>query len=119
LDSINIGSGGQIQLDPATDDVVISAFSILGGTVDDRFPDGSGENGLPLYGNEISRFNNARIQSLLDPTAPNSGLVLIEIYYDYDMILGLPWITAFVQNPIRLYAYSIMPNPNVEPTPTP
>jgi hypothetical protein len=119
LDSINIGSGGQIQLDPGTDDVVISAFSILGGTVDDRFPAGSGENGLPLYGNDISRFNNARIQSLLDPTAPNSGLVLIEIFYDYDMILGLPWITAFVQDPIRLYAYSIMPNPNVEPTPTP
>jgi Flp pilus assembly protein TadG len=125
LDSINIGSGGQITLDPARDDVVISAFSILtnpiAGTVvvDDRFPAGSGENGLPLYGNKVSQFDNARIQALLDPNAPNSGLVLIEIFYNYDMILGLPWITAFVPDPIPLYAYSIMPNPNVEPTPTP
>jgi hypothetical protein len=46
-------------------------------------------------------------------------LVLIEIFYDYNMVLGLPWITAFVPDPIGLYAYSIMPNPNVEPTPTP
>lgn len=125
LDSINIGSGGQIQLDPSNDDVVISAFSILtnplAGTavVDDRFPNGSGENGLPLYGNEVSRFSNAEIEALLDSNAPNSGLVLIEIYYDYNMILALPWITAFVPDPIGLYAYSIMPNPNVEPTPTP
>jgi hypothetical protein len=45
--------------------------------------------------------------------------VLVEIYFDYDQVLGLPWITAFVPNPVHLHAYTIMPNANVEPTPTP
>jgi hypothetical protein len=114
LDSINIGSGGQISLDSATDDVVISAFSVYGGSVIRRWPNGL-EDGLPLYNRHVSKFLSADVQALLDPTAPNTGIVLVEIWYDYDMILGLPWITAFVPNPISLYAYSIMPNPNVEP----
>jgi hypothetical protein len=55
----------------------------------------------------------------LDSVAPTSGLVMVEIFYDYHMVLALPWITAFVPNPIPLHAYTIMPNANVEPTPTP
>jgi len=119
LDSINIGSGGQITLDSTTDDVVISCFSVLNGTVNRRFPAGSGENGLSLYGNHISDFTSAEINTMLDPAAPNAGLVMVEIYYDYNQILALPWITAFVPDPVTLHAYSIMPNANVEPTPTP
>lgn len=120
LDSIDIGSGGQISLDPATDDVVISAFSVRSpGVVSARFPGASGENGLALYNRHISDFTSAEVQALLDPTAPNTGVVLVEIWYDYHMILGLPWITAFVPNPVTLYAYSMMPNASVEPTPTP
>jgi len=119
LDSINIGSGGQITLDPTSDDVIISAFSVLNGTVNQRYPAGSGENGLPLYGNHVSEYSTATINSLLDPAAPNAGLVLVEIFYDYNQILALPWITMFVPDPVTLHAYSIMPNANVEPTPTP
>lgn len=119
LDSINIGSGGQITLDPTTDDVVISAFSVMNGMVDRRFPAGSGENGLPLYSNHISKYTSAMVSGMLDPAAPNAGLVMVEIYYNYNQILGLPWITMFVPDPVTLHAYSIMPNANVEPTPTP
>lgn len=119
LDSINIGSGGQITLNPSTDDVVISCFSVLNGNVNRRFPAGSGENGLALYGNHISDFTSAEIDTMLDPAAPNAGLVMVEIFYDYNQILALPWITAFVPDPVTLHAYSIMPNANVEPTPTP
>lgn len=119
LDSINIGSGGQITLDPTTDDVVISAFSVMNGMVDRRFPAGSGENGLPLYSNHISKYTSAMVNGMLDPAAPNAGLVMVEIYYNYNQILGLPWITMFVPDPVTLHAYSIMPNANVEPTPTP
>lgn len=124
LDSIDIGSGGQISLDPATDDVIISAFSVLnpsGATlpgVTARFPAGSGENGLSLYSRHISKFTTAQVDALLDPAAPNTGIVLVEIYYDYNQILALPWITVFVPNPVTLYAYSMMPNTSVEPTPT-
>lgn len=119
LDSINIGSGGQITLDPASDDIVISAFSLMNGAVDQRFPNGWGENGLNRYGNHNSSFSSAEITSRLDAAAPATGMVLVELYYDYHMVLALPWITMFVPDTLTLHAYSIMPNVNVEPTPTP
>ncbi len=120
--SINVGSAGQISLDPGTDDIVISAFSILDNTVLFRYPAGSGDSGLPLNNNHVSEFTTADIDNMLVADlvdAPNTGMVLVEIFYDYNMILGLPWITAFVDDPITLHAYTIMPNINVEPTPTP
>jgi Flp pilus assembly protein TadG len=118
LQSLTIGSGGQITLNPASDDVVISAFSVMGGAVDERFPAGTGE--VSLYSNKTSELDVATdIDPRLDATAPNTGMVSVEIFYDYHMILGLPWIRAFVPDPVTLYAYSIMPNVNVEPTPTP
>jgi len=119
-DAIDTGSGGQISLDVATDDIVISSFSVSGGAITKRFPGGDcAGTGLPLYYNHTSDFTCAEVQALLDPAAPNTGIVLVEIWYDYHQILGLPWITAFVPDPVTLYAYTMMPNPNVEPTPTP
>ncbi len=119
LDSINIGSGGQITLDTANnDDIVISTFSVLNGFVDRRFPEGS-PMGSSYAGNQTSKFTDVMINSMLHPTAPNAGIVLIEIYYEYHMVLGLPWIKMFVPDPIMLHAYSMMPNSASEPTPTP
>ena len=118
LDSLDAGSGGQISLDDASDDIVISAFAVSGGTITARFPGGY-PDGVSWKGNHTSAFTTAEVQALLDPAAANTGIVLVEIYYDYHMILGLPWITAFLPDPITLYAYTMMPNPNVEPTPTP
>ncbi len=101
-------------------DVVLSAFSVLGDTVDKRFPVGSGDAGVSMCGNYTSKMTIADANSTLSGAfIPNSGFVLIEIFYEYDMILGLPWITPFVPDPLVLYAYSIMPNTTVEPTPTP
>lgn len=118
LQSLTIGSGGQITLNPAVDDVVISAFSVAGGVVLERFPAGTGE--VSLYSNKLSELDvTTDINPALDAAAPNTGMVSVEIFYDYNMILGLPWIRAFVPDPVTLYAYSIMPNVNVEPTPTP
>jgi Flp pilus assembly protein TadG len=121
LDSIDVGSGGQISLDPATDDVVISSMSVSGGCVlplqCKRWPIGTGE--VALYNNHTSDFTTPEIIALLDPGAPNTGVVMVEVYYDYHMILGLPWIKLFVPDPVTLYAYSMMPNSAVEPTPTP
>ncbi len=99
-------------------DIVISAFGAMNGTVSERFPAGS-PNGLSLCGHQNSKFTSAQIAALLDPLAPTTGLVLVEVFYDYHMVMALPWITAFVPDPITLHAYSIMPNVNVEPTPTP
>jgi hypothetical protein len=124
LDSINIGSGAQISLDPASDDIVISSFAVnADGNVVARFPSAVGENGRCRYNyptcNHTSNFLSSDVEALLDADAPSTGIVMVEIWYDYHMILGLPWITAFVPDPLTLYAYTMMPNPNVEPTPTP
>jgi len=106
-------------------DIVISAFGILNDpsspppVVKKRFPTDSGENGHTLCNHYFSKFTSAEIASKLDAMAPTSGLVLVEIFFDYDQVLALPWITAFVPDPIRLHAYTIMPNSAVEPTPTP
>ena len=101
-------------------DIVITAFSTLGDTVDKRYPTGTGDNGLSMCSIHVSDITTAEVNAILSGSPiPNSGLVLVEIYYDYHMVLGLPWIRAFVPDPITLHAYSIMPNVNVEPTPTP
>jgi len=129
--SLEFASDGRIDwigtvLDPAEcgveiqGDIVISAFSTLGDTVDKRFPTGTGDDGLSLCSSHVSNISTAQVNAILNGSVmPNSGLVLVEIYYDYHMVLGLPWIRAFVPDPITLHAYSIMPNVNVEPTPTP
>jgi len=113
-------------------DVVISAFSVVNDPaicsamgvsapcVDKRFPTTAGDDGLSMCLSHVSSITTAEVSSILSGSLiPNSGLVLVEIYYDYHMVLGLPWIRAFVPDPITLHAYSIMPNVNVEPTPTP
>jgi Flp pilus assembly protein TadG len=118
LQSLTIGSGGQITLNPASDDVVVSVFSVTTGVVDKRFPVGPGQ--VALYNNKTSELDiTTDINPALDAAAPNTGMVSVEIFYDYHMVLGLPWIRAFVPDPVTLYAYSIMPNVHAEPTPTP
>ncbi len=99
-------------------DIVISAFGVMDGTVKQRFPT-AWPNGMPLCGHQISEFTTAEIAARLDPLAPTTGMVLVEVFYDYHMVMGLPWITAFVDDPVTLHAYSIMPNVNIEPTATP
>ena len=91
LQSLTIGSGGQITLNPASDDVVVSVFSVTTGVVDKRFPLGPGE--VALYNNKNSELDIATdINPALDAAAPNTGMVSVEIFYDYHMVLGLPWI---------------------------
>jgi hypothetical protein len=109
------------------DDIVISVFSIdqHGTPQIVRF---GGANGWSYsehyvgYGggrNQNSRFSTADIASRLDMAAPNTGYVLVEIFYNYAQKLSLPWITAFVHDPVMLHAYTIMPLTSAEPTPTP
>ncbi len=122
---VNQALAPQILLDPTdpppgdTDDLVISAFSVAGTTVSQRFPDA---DGWSLTGQHASEFTTAEVQAMLTGlagTTPSTGVVLVEVFYDYHMVLALPWITAFVPNPVTLHAYTLMPNTFVEPTPTP
>ncbi len=114
-----------ITLDPdENDDIVISAFSIEQGTgVVARYPTADGESGwsyaqdLPSHGmrERSSTFTTSEINARLDPNAPNTGMLLVEIYYSYEMKLSLPWITAFIDDPVVLHVYSIMPLVSAEP----
>jgi hypothetical protein len=115
---------GATWCDHVNGDIVISAFGTLNkspnpAVVDKRFPQVMGESGVSMCNHYTSKITSAQVQSRLDAAAPTAGLVMVEVFYDYDQVLALPWITAFVPNPIHLHAYTIMPNANVEPTPTP
>jgi TadE-like protein len=134
----NLAQARQLTLDDTSDDVVISVFAVTGKTVTHRYPEtftdtdatrptcmgeaNGGEIGWRAYCNHVSKFSSADVTGLLSSMPslpPNTGVVLVEIYYDYHMVLGLPWITEFVKDPIELHAYSLYPNVSSEPTPTP
>jgi hypothetical protein len=127
-------------LDPAHgDDIIVSVFGVVQGTgVVTRFPaavgDQGGEKGwsyaldLTTNRNASSAFTSANVTSMwlntdiayahITPT-PDTGLVIVEVYYKYDQKLKLPWLTAFVPDPIPFHFYTIMNLASAEPTPTP
>jgi hypothetical protein len=116
-----------LNLANGQDDVIISVFSVDGpsGQITARFPEDVGEVGWSMAEdfngtrNQSSSFSTAEMQAKLRGFAPNTGYVLVELYYSYDQKLKLPWITAFVPDPILMRPYAVMPNSSAEPTPTP
>jgi hypothetical protein len=119
------------------DDVIVSVFSVLRleptGAQIVRFPQ---DGGCPEYGwsyaadmsgrsqcsardgLHMTQFTSAEIIAMLDDGAPNTGFVLVEINFHYNHVLGLPWFTQFVPNPIPFYLYSLWPQVSAEPTST-
>lgn len=125
-ESLKTSSDGRIDWLPPYDDcddidgdIVISTFAILDGAIENRYPTIYGDSGVSLCGHYFSEFTSTEVNAKLDPLAPNTGVVLVEIFVEYRHVLGLPWIRAFVPDPVVLHAYSFMPNTAVEPTPTP
>jgi TadE-like protein len=127
-----LAESGSITLNSASDNLVVSVFVVHNGVVTARYPSDAIPAGNPpnTYGwvrydsssHNRSAFSNADINTKLSGMAnvpPDTGLVLVEIYYDYHMVMGLPWIRAFVPDPVTLHAYTLMPNVNAAPTPTP
>ena len=104
-----------IPFDPATDDIIISIISVTGGVIT-RFP--SDDGWARFNDHNKSAFTNAQLAALLDSSAPNTGFVLVEILYDYHQMLGFPFLSTYLPNPIPVHSYSIMPYPGAEPTPT-
>ncbi len=122
------------------DDIVISVFTISGSSIV-RWPLGYAygwnlcENRLdPVVQSETnifqianwntctpkrSHFTDAQIQALMDASAPASGVLLVEAYYNYPQILKLPVFAQVIPDPIPVYTYSVMPLTSAEPTPTP
>jgi hypothetical protein len=109
-----IQSTRRIILDPAADDIVISVFSICNGNVVARYPTAGDYH---WAGNHTSRFTDAEIANRAGQAsaAPASGIVLVEVFYNYHMTLALPFITDYILNPVTLYSYTIMPVSAAEP----
>jgi hypothetical protein len=127
-------------LDPLHgDDIIVSTFGVLEGSgVSSRFPTEYGEQGwsysLDLttnvlgspHRNASSLFTSAELNTFwLDTdhhsgnSTPSTGLVLVEVFYNYDQKLKLPWLTAFIPDPMPFHFYTIMSLSSAEPTPTP
>ena len=71
-----------------------------------------------------SRFSDADIQARLVDSAPNAGVLLVEILYNYPQILKLPVFSnasflgvqfSLIPDPIPVYVYSVMPISSAEP----
>ncbi|MBI4772289.1 MAG: pilus assembly protein [Chloroflexi bacterium] len=107
-------------------DIVISFFAIGGsGDVLARYPTADGENGWSYAANlpggsrnQSSMFSTAEVQSRLISTAPSTGVLLVEVFYNHHHIFQLPVGQQFLPDPVLLQAYTIMPLASVEPTAT-
>jgi hypothetical protein len=117
VDQITESALAPIHLNPDVgDDVVISFFGVDNG-VPTRY---LGDEGWSYYGyygytgHQVSRFSTADIQSRLLEDAPNSGILVVEIYYHYNQVLKI-WAVAGIPETFEVHAYSIMPLAAVEP----
>ncbi len=104
-----------IVMDPTRDDVVISFFSVTGNNAV-RFPD---NDGWSRNGVKVSQLSTADVETRLNNSAPATGVLLIELFYNYWQTMNLPVFSNVVPNPIPLYTFAIMPLSAAEPTPTP
>jgi hypothetical protein len=110
--------GRRIALDPSIDDVIVTVYGAKGNIVT-LWRDGGPYHLLPtngsVTGNYPSIFNVQAIKDTRVATAPNAGILVVEVHYNYHHILSLPWLTAWLPNPLHLRAYTIMPIRTGEP----
>jgi hypothetical protein len=95
----------------------VSYFACIGASIPPQLPSSSWSAHCTA---RTSQFNNAAITGLLGSLVPpNTGAVLVEIFYNYPQLLKLPVLTSVVPDPLPLHVYSIMPLSAAQPTPTP
>jgi hypothetical protein len=110
--------GRRVLLDPAKDDVIVSVYGAEDSNVI-LWRDAGPYHLFPtpghVSGNYPSIFTLESIEDSRVTNAPNAGILVVEIHYNYHQVLNLPWMTAFLPNPLHLQAYSIMPIRSGEP----
>ena len=104
----------KIIMDATRDEIIVSAYSIYRGAATLLDAPGGGE--YHWTNNETSRLPVAEVSSRLTGSAPNTGVIVVEIFYNYHQVLKLPWL-AMLPDPFLLHAYTIMPLSAAEPTP--
>jgi hypothetical protein len=77
-----------------------------------------------LWGNKTSRMTFSQMQAyfanyLTDQTHPGAGVAVVEMFYHYNWVMGLPWLTAIFPLGLEFYTYTVVPVPAGEPQPTP
>jgi hypothetical protein len=123
IEGSNGGAGAlsPIVLDPTSDDLVISYFTVIQGPPVSliRWPNNA-DHYWRKYGNHASKVTELQIISAIDANAPSTGVVVIEIFYDYHQLLHMhmPIEIPFIPDPVPVYTYSIMPLSAAEPTAT-
>lgn len=135
------GFNSFIDFNPATDDVVITVFTIEKDagvqTVKNTWPAPDGYWALSNYDADTAHNDNfkrncdgdairtaplytaAYVDSHLAgslSTMEKKGYVAVEFYYCYDQVLGIPIITDIIPNPIQIHTYTLMPLPAAQPT---
>ena len=120
------------------DDVVVSLFAtnVISSTSTiqlTRFKSNA-VDGIPLTGHLVadttesgwsyknqmcSAIKTADLGTKLLTTAPNTGFLIVEVFYNRPQVLNLPGLGSVIPNPLPLHAYAIFPLVAVEPTSTP
>lgn len=110
--SIIIGNesyaGRKIILNPAADDIIVTVYT----------KDDSGVTMVYQYqpfNNATSMFTETDIQNDFLGSSPNAGILVVEVHYNYNQVMKLPWLTPFVPDPFVLTAYTMMPLVAAEP----
>jgi hypothetical protein len=104
--------GRRIVLNPAHDDVIVTVYGAEDSTVILRRTEGP-YHLFPTAGSTTGNYPSMfTAQNILDTRvadAPDAGVLLVEVHYNYRHVLNLPWMTAWLPNPLHLQAYTIMP----------
>ncbi len=96
-------------------DLLITVYSVSQGAILRKWPTW---HAYPGSG-QVSQIQNSVVAGQLNSGAPSTGIVLVEIFYNYYQLLKLPFFTAVIADPIPLHAYAFMPLAGSEATPTP
>jgi hypothetical protein len=131
------GFNSFIAFNPATDDVVITVFTIEDQNVKQEWPAPHGWWALSNVDADAAHNNNFmrncqgdvvrsdpyytedKVDGVLgefSSTTPKKGYVAVEFYYCYEQVLDLPLISNIIPNPLQIHAYTFMPLPAAQPT---
>jgi len=132
------GMNSNTYINTALDDVLITVYTVNNNRVTNVWPSPSGYWALSDHDADTLHNNNWKYDCQGNQTAttpyytadvvnnslslsapPNEGFVAVEFYYCYEQVLGLPFITIFIPDPLRIHAYTLMPLPAAAPSPTP
>jgi hypothetical protein len=65
-----------------------------------------------------SEWDPGEIEARLETSSPAGALVLVEVFWWHDQLLGLPFFSSLA-NPAEIYIWIMFPVSAAEPTPTP